>query len=81
MTNAEKLLKVQHLVSKLSAAFGITMDDLDHVFGDSANEIDGLKKHVSSLRREVEILRRYGNKDCTAMADEELSRLKNERKQ
>ena len=26
------------------------------------------------LKYEIEILRRFGNKDCTAMADEELGR-------
>ena len=28
-----------------------------------------------NLEKEIEVLRKYGNKDCTAMADEELSRL------
>lgn len=27
-----------------------------------------------SLRREIEVLRQYGNKDCTAMADEVLTK-------
>lgn len=31
---------------------------------------------ITELEQEVEVLRRYGNKDCTAMADEELTVLK-----
>lgn len=30
-------------------------------------------KEVARLEREIEILRQYGNKDCTAMADEVLN--------
>jgi len=38
------------------------------------SEIIALRNN-EKLRREIEILRQYGNKDCTAMADEEISRL------
>lgn len=31
-----------------------------------------MERERKSLQREVEILRQYGNKDCTAMADERL---------
>jgi hypothetical protein len=31
-----------------------------------------LAAEIRNLREEVEVLRRYGNKDCTAMADEAL---------
>ena len=31
-----------------------------------------LQEENQRLRREVEVLRQYGNKDCTAMADEVL---------
>lgn len=31
-----------------------------------------LSDEIKELRKEVEILRQYGNKDCTAMADEKL---------
>jgi hypothetical protein len=37
-----------------------------------AAEIEGLQQRVRELEREVEFLRRYGNKDCTAMADAAL---------
>ncbi len=37
-------------------------------------EIDRLQKDVERLRVEIEVLRLYGNKDCTAMADAELRR-------
>lgn len=33
-----------------------------------------LRAECDALRREVEVLRRYGNKTCTAMADEELAK-------
>jgi hypothetical protein len=32
------------------------------------------KQRIKRLEREVEVLRLYGNKDCTAMADEALSK-------
>jgi len=32
-----------------------------------------LEKQIQSLKDEIEVLRRYGNKDCTAMADEALT--------
>ena len=38
-------------------------------------ERDKLKAENERLIREVEILRQYGNKDCTAMADEALASL------
>lgn len=34
------------------------------------------RKLVHKLRQEIEILRCYGNKDCTSMADAELKRLR-----
>ena len=33
-----------------------------------------LVKEVERLQREIRVLRQYGNKDCTAMADEALMR-------
>lgn len=32
--------------------------------------------YIDELEREVEVLRLYGNKDCTAMADEALQKGK-----
>ena len=32
-----------------------------------------LERQLAEATREIDILRRYGNKDCTAMADEELA--------
>lgn len=32
------------------------------------------RQHIKRLDREIEVLRLYGNKDCTAMADEALSK-------
>lgn len=37
-----------------------------------AQEIDRLHDEISDLKEEIEFLRRYGNKDCTAMANEAL---------
>jgi hypothetical protein len=33
-----------------------------------------LQDHIKRLEREVEVLRFYGNRDCTAMADKILAR-------
>ena len=35
-------------------------------------------KQIEQLEQEVEVLRQYGNKDCTAMADERLAELKDQ---
>lgn len=35
-------------------------------------------RQIGELRQEVEVLRLYGNKDCTAMADAELRRRRAE---
>jgi hypothetical protein len=34
---------------------------------------------IERLREEIEVLRNYGNKDCTGMADEALARIRAER--
>lgn len=39
-------------------------------------KISKLKQENQRLEREIEILRQYGNKDCTAMADEVLAQNK-----
>jgi len=36
------------------------------------DEIKKLQEENKRLKREIEVLRLYGNKDCTAMADEVL---------
>ena len=40
-------------------------------------EIDFLREENKKLKREVNILRQYGNKDCTAQADERLEQVEN----
>lgn len=41
---------------------------------DKDQEIEALRETIYRLRTEIEVLRQWGNKDCTAMADEELER-------
>ena len=38
-------------------------------------EIDKLQAENIKFKTEIEVLRQYGNKDCTAMADEVLKEL------
>ncbi len=41
--------------------------------------LEGRVAQAEKLEREVEFLRRYGNKDCTAMADEALGEWEGQR--
>jgi len=41
------------------------------------NEKIKLQAQLKKAQREIEILRQYGNKDCTAMADEALNKKVN----
>lgn len=41
---------------------------------DLQDENNALKDRINRLEREVELLRLYGNKDCTAQADEVLKK-------
>jgi len=43
-----------------------------------ANTADQAADEIDRLEQEVEILRLYGNKDCTSMADLELKRLRSQ---
>ena len=58
--------------TRLNRPFGLTQDEYDALLA-LADERDELAKRVAELEAEVETLRRYGNKDCTAMADAELT--------
>jgi hypothetical protein len=40
----------------------------------SKEELNAANDRIKRLEREVELLRLYGNKDCTAMADEVLKK-------
>jgi hypothetical protein len=46
---------------------GLVLQKIQH-------ERDGSNERIKRLEREVEMLRLYGNKDCTAMADEALAK-------
>lgn len=41
----------------------------------ATSELSRLRQQLEVARKEIAILRQFGNKDCTAMADEELERL------
>lgn len=47
--------------------------------GEFADALLKLTCYAESLEREIKILREWGNKDCTAMADEELERIRENR--
>lgn len=61
-----------HDVSCDEAAFIVAAHNDFPALLAAADERDRLAAEVAALRREVEVLRDYGNKDCTAMADEAL---------
>jgi len=46
----------------------------DYINQQQEAEIEKLQDRIKQLEREVQILRLYGNKDCTAMADEALTK-------
>lgn len=48
------------------------LTDLQRAFDDRVRVIEMQLEDKKKLEREIEILRQYGNKDCTAMADEVL---------
>ena len=54
-----------------STASKIDMDLIDTENHNQQNQ-EELKARIQHLEREVELLRLYGNKDCTAQADEAL---------
>lgn len=64
---------VEHFIARLR---------LDYSFVD-ARSLEDINKErlaaavmIETLWQEIEVLREYGNKDCTAMADERLSDLR-----
>lgn len=57
-------------VKKVEALIDVHMEDSG---ADSMDIITALATEVVRLEEEVEFLRRYGNKDCTAQADEALA--------
>lgn len=46
------------------------------VMAAQAASIEQLQVRVKELDREIDILRLYGNKDCTAMADEAIKKIR-----
>jgi len=51
--------------------------DTDETTQRLMQENEALQARVDELKKEIEILRQYGNKTCTAMADEVLEEMKN----
>ena len=66
--------------AELEANIGVThFDHKDlsaayHFARQLERELNAANERIKRLEREVELLRLYGNKDCTAMADEALSK-------
>ena len=48
------------------------LTNLQSAFDDRVRVIEMQLEDKKKLQREIEVLRQYGNKDCTAMADEVL---------
>jgi hypothetical protein len=66
-------------VSKLERVIDGINNDFDEIseieaseFNKLSSDYEELKIENKRLKREIEVLRQYGNKDCTAMADEVL---------
>lgn len=47
-------------------------------FTDLAEILNSRISKIEKLEQEIQVLRSYGNKDCTSMADAELDRLRNQ---
>lgn len=68
--------RADQLKNQLSEA-SARIDKMMNAHLDSSKEWSGIVNErdatIQSLKDEIEVLRRYGNKDCTAMADEALT--------
>jgi len=68
VTDIEEVCSVRkNLITKFS-----THEDREHIATFNPATVLALLARLERLESEVETLRRYGNKDCTAMADEAL---------
>ena len=54
--------------------FAATVQLLVDTATDAHREVGRMERAVDALEREVRYLRQYGNKDCTAMADDAMER-------
>ena len=54
-------------------------DDWQHERDELKAQVEGLTGKLEVAEHEIDILRIYGNKDCTAMADEALAKYKEAR--
>ena len=48
------------------------MDVMRKALGMGADKIDEFERELAEAKEEIDFLRRYGNKDCTAMADQAM---------
>ena len=64
-TEASRAERIDSTSPYYSASYADVCDAVDREIA--------LRAEVERLRREVEVLRQFGNKDCTAMADDLLS--------
>ncbi len=78
-------LEVDHLAKITELKDKLSIKQLENIKGSSVLddkniELGERSKLITELEKEVAILRLYGNRDCTAAADEEIQRLKLKRK-
>ena len=79
-TSAERLTR------ELTQEIKWLCQEIDELQGDNSSNWErarllaqdkrALKREVLELKQEIEVLRHYGNKDCTSMADERLKELR-----
>ncbi len=66
---------------RVDAEYGCEVRDPSGTIWDYSKKVeqerDALQKQVWLLQEEIRVLRLYGNKDCTPMADETLSQTHN----
>lgn len=86
-TAEQRIEEIENAVSKITGVehehdvlldLEVTADKLSgKTVSQVVHSLATAERELAELRREVDILRLYGNKDCTAMADEELARIHN----
>ena len=52
----------------------MALNPIDLRITDAVEYVAALEERIAELEFEVDVLRRYGNKDCTWMADEQIAK-------